>query len=296
MQRQLVTIAILVLAGCPSKGDRQVTPASSASSGGASPSSATSAAVAGARAYVSTYRERPVDDGKSLEVHVTFSGQARPNTWEIPKEYLAHCDTTEVAAPSLALGAGGGVDGVVVWLDDIHEGKPLKDEGRIEQDQKGCAFAPHVLAMRAPGELRLMNSDPANHAVRMDFDGSAGLDEALDQVNKVVPPHFSVTLEVKPEWAGHIAKVTCPMHLWMWSYVHFFEHPYFAVTKDGAARLTKVPPGAYHLTVWHEGLGATFKDTLTVTDPKSTRVAVTMGSANVVKSFAIDDDGVVSAR
>jgi hypothetical protein len=241
---------------------------------------------------VSSYRARPVEGGKHIEVHVTFTGKKEPGTWTVPKEYLPHCDTTEVRDQSLVVGADGGVDGAVAWLDDIQEGAPLEDVGRVEQDQKGCVFAPHVIAMGAPGQLRLMNSDPANHAVRMDFTGP----RKLDDLTKVVPPRLSVTLDVKPEWAGEVAKITCPMHLWMWGYVHFFEHPYFGVTKDGVTKIAKVPPGTYHLTVWHEALDATYKDIIAIGEPKTARVELKIDKADVVKSFTLADDGTLAVK
>jgi hypothetical protein len=44
-------------------------------------------------------------------------------------------------------------------------------------------------------------------------------------------------------------------HFWMNGAIHVAAHPYYAVTdKQGAFKLTDVPPGEYTLKVWHENI------------------------------------------
>ena len=44
-------------------------------------------------------------------------------------------------------------------------------------------------------------------------------------------------------------------HAWMSASVMVIEHPYHAITgTDGSFRLDDVPPGAYQLRMWHEGV------------------------------------------
>ena len=57
----------------------------------------------------------------------------------------------------------------------------------------------------------------------------------------------------------------CNIHDWMVGYVYVSEPPYFSKTgktgKDGKARLTNLPPGAYVVRVWHPQLARTEEGT-----------------------------------
>jgi hypothetical protein len=231
-----------------------------------------------------------VPDGHSLEVRVEYVGTKRGGTWAVPAAYRGHCGgVTSVPNQSLDVVDGTHVNGAVVWLDDIHEGDaaPTAD---VTQDEKGCVFLPHVMAASVGAHLVLTNSDPANHAVRLDFDGAP----PVDGTTKLLAPDGRLALDAKPDWAGRVARVTCPIHLWMNAYVFFFDHPYFALTKTGVARLEHVPPGTYHLDVWHEALDTKFDDELHASNPTSARVEVTIANADVVRAFTLGDDGAIT--
>lgn len=243
------------------------------------------------------YHARDVEDGHALLVKVTYVGKSRPPaTWTLPKVYEAHCNTTTVANEALVADEKGGVDGAVAWLDDITEGE-APSTSPVVQDQKGCAFTPHVLAMSTGAALRLTNEDPANHAARIDFLGTP----EIDQVNKVIAADHGLVIEPPQmtRWAGRVARVTCPLHLWMYGWMLFFDHPYFAVTSHGEAKMKHVPPGTYHLVVWHEGLGTSWTgagtDEVKTAPPVTTRVEVTIGKSDVTRAFTLAEDGTLSA-
>jgi hypothetical protein len=201
----------------------------------------------------------------------------------------SQCGRAEhVSDEALSASDDGGVNGAVVWLDDIREGKPVAAVSAL-QDEKGCVFAPHVMALPASGTLKLSNSDPANHAVRFEFEG----DEALDFM-KTLPAGGSIGVPLQQDWAGHVAKITCPIHLWMWSYALFFEHPYFAVTEGGTARIDGVPSGTYHLTAWHEGTTSTYDSSVKLSAPQTARSVVNVGEGDAKLQFVIAEDGTIA--
>jgi hypothetical protein len=237
----------------------------------------------------STYRVRPVTDGHAVEVHLVYAGKPRA-PWAIPAAFAPHCGgAKEGPNPALEVDGKGGVTGAVAWLDDVHEGEPPPTADVVE-DQKGCAFSPHVLAMPAGAKLRISNGDPANHAVRLAVVG--GSDD--DAVMKMLPPGGSEALATSPAWAGHVARITCPIHAWMLGWVHLFDHPYFAVTRAGVARIEKVPPGTWHLSVWHEALDAKLGDTaVTQGEPTLARFDVTVADHDVVKTLTLREDGTI---
>jgi len=236
------------------------------------------------------YRTGNVAGGHAIDVRVDMATRRPAPTWLIPKMVRAQCATDHVVDEALSASPDGGANGAVVWLDDIHEGRPLTPAGAA-QDEKGCAFSPHVLALPAQGTLTLSNSDPSNHAVRFDF-----LGEGMRGFQKTLPAGASVGVTIQDDWAGGIARVTCPIHLWMYGYALFFDHPYFAVTQAGAARIEGVPPGTYHLVVWHEGTTSTYDSSVKLSPPETTRVEVVVGDEDVTRSFVIADDGAIAPK
>jgi hypothetical protein len=216
-----------------------------------------------------------------VEVRLVYAGTARV-PMAIPAEFASHCGGASTVPDSVVdVDAKGGVSGAVVWIDDIHEGAP-PSSGPAVLDQRACAFAPHVLAMTAGAPLALTNGDPANHAVRLDFVG--GPED--DSVVKMVPPGGRDTIATSAAWAGRVARVTCPIHPWMLAWARFFDSPYFAVTQGGVARIADVPQGAWHVSVWHEGLGV---DAGAV----QARVDATVRDRDVVVKLALRDDGTI---
>jgi hypothetical protein len=254
--------------------------------GKASPSPAVSAKV---EAVSRAYRVKKVDDGKAIRVRVTFANPRPPPAWPIPRMVQTQCGGADhVSDEALSASPDGGVNGAVVWLDDIHEGNPLPSAA-ASQDEKRCVFAPHVLALPASGTLTLAIGDPANHAVRFDFEG----DDDLGFM-KTLPAGGSIGVPIQQDWAGRVAKLTCPIHLWMWSYALFFEHPYFAVTEGGDARLGGVPAGTYHVTVWHEGTTSTYDSRVKLSAPETARAEVHVGGGDAKIAFVIADDGTIA--
>jgi hypothetical protein len=211
--------------------------------------------------------------------------------WPIPTMVRSQCGGSDhVLDEALSASPNGGVNGAVVWLDDIREGRPLVP-AKATLDQKRCVFAPHVLALPASGTLTLNNGDPANHADRFEFGGDGALD-----FMRTLPGGGSVTIPIDAEWAGQVARVSCPIHLWMGGYALFFAHPYFAETEAGIARLEGVPPGTYHLTVWHEGTTSSFDSSIKLSPPRTTRVELVVAGADITRAFVLAPDGTITSR
>jgi hypothetical protein len=238
-----------------------------------------------------SYRIRTVENGRGILIHVSMGTHRSAGLWPIPGMVRSQCGGTDhVVDEAMSASAEGGVNGAVVWLDDIHEGRPLVPATAV-LGQKGCVFAPHILALPAAGTLTLSNGDPANHADRFEFGGDGALD-----FMKTLPGGGSVTVPIQEEWAGRIARVSCPIHLWMGGYALFFEHPYFGVTEAGTTRLEGVPPGDYHLVLWHEGTTPTYDSAIKLSPPHTVRVEVSVGVADVERAFVIADNGSIALR
>jgi hypothetical protein len=278
-------VAAIVLAlaalGCPGKDEAaKEAPVKSAPSVEVGPGS-------GPRAY----RTVAVENGRTIGVHVQRVAPKAAPAWPVPAAVRSQCGGVDhVVDEALSASPNGGANGAVVWLDDVHEGRALAPAAAT-LDQKRCVFAPHILAVPAAGTLTLTNGDPANHADRFEFGGDGSLD-----FMKTLPGGGSVGVPIQSDWGGRIARVSCPIHLWMGGYALFFAHPYFAVTEAGVARLEGVPKGTYHLTVWHEGTTSTFDSSIKLAPPQTARVELVVGDTDVKRAFVIATDGTITQR
>jgi hypothetical protein len=147
--------------------------------------------------------------------------------------------------------AGSHVAGVVVWVTDIREGKPLPIERRFEITNEDCVIDPRVQAVVAGGTLDVISADVAAHTNRIVNVGTGEL-EAVAPFNdngQVVPFDRLLTKPAELE-------VTCEVHPWTRAYVIVLDQPYFAITgKAGDFSIDGLPPGTYHLRAWHPVLG-----------------------------------------
>lgn len=145
-------------------------------------------------------------------------------------------------------GTFGGVQGCIVWLDGIKQGKDFAYNKSPEMDQVGCEFLPHTLIMRAGTSLIVHNSDHALHNFHV-------YNENISIANEAQPegaPPREITALSKPG----IYKAICDVHPWMRGFICVAEHPYYAITDStGSFTLSDVPPGTYSLKVfrdnWH---------------------------------------------
>ncbi|MFZ0803554.1 MAG: carboxypeptidase regulatory-like domain-containing protein [Terriglobales bacterium] len=144
--------------------------------------------------------------------------------------------------------AKGDLQNVVVFVAEglgEHTFEPPSQPAVIEQ--KGCMYAPHVLAVRANQQLEVVNSDPTLHNIHP-------LPANNREWNKAEGP--GATAEETFSREEIAIPIKCNVHPWMRSYVAVFNHPYFAVTgKDGSFDLGNLPPGTYIIKAWHEKLG-----------------------------------------
>jgi plastocyanin len=133
----------------------------------------------------------------------------------------------------------------VVYLDAAPKGAfELDEAAHSTMDQRGEAFVPHVLAIAVGTTVDFPNSDPFFHNVF-----------ALSKTRPFDLGRYSrgKSKSVRFDRPG-VVQVFCDIHSHMNAYILVFAHRYFAVTdSSGRYEIGRVPPGAYTLTVWHEG-------------------------------------------
>jgi plastocyanin len=138
---------------------------------------------------------------------------------------------------------------------------PPKDAVVLEQ--KGCTYTPHVVALRANQELKVVNADSTTHNIHPSPNNNR-------ESNQSQPPGAPLTLTFAREEIA--IPVKCNIHPWMRSYFAIFKHPFFAVSgKDGSFEIDNLPAGSYTITAWHEKLGTSMQK-ITVGDSETKTV------------------------
>ncbi|HET9838938.1 MAG TPA: carboxypeptidase regulatory-like domain-containing protein, partial [Candidatus Angelobacter sp.] len=115
-------------------------------------------------------------------------------------------------------------------------------------DQRGCRYVPHVLGIMTGQQLKILNSDKADHNIHSMSSNNPMWNESQTANSKPVLESF-----VNPEM---MVPVQCNQHPWMRAYINVMSHPYFAVTSaDGSFAIKNLPPGEYTLAAVHEKFG-----------------------------------------
>ena len=133
---------------------------------------------------------------------------------------------------------------VVLYLDSV----PTTDDSmgrsrRLEIQQQGEAFQPHVLAVLRGTTVAFPNNDPVFHNV---FSLSSARTFDLGRYPK------GTSKEVRFDRAGTV-QVFCHIHSDMSAVVLVLDNPYFA-SPDSTGRyaIPDVPDGDYTIVAWHE--------------------------------------------
>jgi plastocyanin len=151
---------------------------------------------------------------------------------------------------SLVVDQDGAVANVVVSISEglsgwLKEEYPPAREAVL--DQKGCVFQPHVIAVMVHQPLRIQNSDPILHNVRLLAVNNQAANLGQPTVGEIATAPFE-----EPE----VFRVKCDVHPWMQAWVRVLDNPFFAVTgPDGRFNIRGLPPGIYTVKAWHEQLG-----------------------------------------
>jgi hypothetical protein len=154
-----------------------------------------------------------------------------------------------------------GVANVMVWVVDAKDPSkkiPCKKKlpAIVELDQPCCAFIPRVVFITPDQRLKVVNSAPIAHNIRIDG-GAEG-----PSINPLMPPKTSHTLKdaIKPRLFP--IPYSCSIHAWMRGYLFAVPSPYAAVTEidakgkvAGGFSIEGLPPGKYKLMAWHEKSG-----------------------------------------
>ena len=206
-------------------------------------------ATVGWAASAAAYDAGPVANGGSISGTVKYKGTppARAKL-EVNKDTEVCGAGGEKLSKDLVVGPDGGIQYAVVSIPSITKGKPFADAKPV-LDQKGCEYAPHIVLMKAGGDLDIQNSDGILHNIHTYSEKNPPLNRAQPKFKKVMTESFKEPEKVK---------LACDVHGWMQGWLVVEDNPYVAITDDkGAFKITDVPPGDYEVKIWQEKLGET---------------------------------------
>lgn len=172
----------------------------------------------------------------------------------------AVCAAQDIPDDSLLIDAESkGIANVVVWMvkkpAKIHPDLAKPDAPKVEFDQVGCRFTPHVLVVQAGQTVQVISGDAIGHNTR-------GNPQKNTAFNFIVSPNDRMGNPVPTKVAERLpVPVTCDIHNWMKAHWLIIDHPYAAVTdKNGEFEIKDIPAGDHEFRIWHENPGYLVKD------------------------------------
>ena len=160
---------------------------------------------------------------------------------------------------------------VVVYLKGIG-GKSTGAKAKpVVLDQKKCLYVPQIMAVQTGQKVLVRNSDPVMHNVHTEPRKDSGNPIKND-------PQMAGAADLGYTFpkAEMFLKFKCDVHPWMFAWISIFDHPYFALSdKEGAFKISDVPPGKYTLEAAHRKLGTVSKE-IEVKEGEPTKVDFVM--------------------
>lgn len=194
------------------------------------------------------YKVAAVKEGGTVRGRVTLSGPApKPVMLKVDEDKEACGD--DRASDELLISSGGGVQNVVLSIEDVAAGKDWDFPETFTYDQKKCNFVPRIMLIKPNMAGEVLNSDTIGHNFHTISSGVYNINKKIQPGSKLVVTRANIRRSGK-------VRVKCDIHSWMGGWWVVAETPYTVLTdKDGNFTLKDVPPGSYSLKVWHEKLG-----------------------------------------
>jgi plastocyanin len=183
----------------------------------------------------------------SISGSISFKG-APPKTPSIDMTQDPGCPPQPQPSETVVVNNGKLANVFVYVKDGLPQGRFTVPPEPAVLDQKGCRYIPRVLGVMAGQQLKILNTDTADHNVH-------DLPRNNPEWNQSQMPTDPPIVKTFPH-PEIMIPIQCNQHPWMKAYVNVMSHPYFAVSAaDGAFEIKNLPPGEYTLAAVHEKLG-----------------------------------------
>jgi len=191
-----------------------------------------------------------VKDGGSVSGRITLSGPApAPEMLKVDEDVEA-CGGDR-PSDELIVSGDGGVQNVVLSIEEIKKGKAWDFPENFTYDQKGCKFVTRIMLIKPKMAGAVLNSDSVGHNFHT-------ISKGVYNINKKIQPGSKLVVKNNKIRKTGMVRAKCDIHGWMGGWWVVAENPYTVITdKDGNYSISDIPPGTYKLKIWHEKLGET---------------------------------------
>lgn len=200
------------------------------------------------------YQVVAVAEGATLKGQAVFHGDVPEARQLLITKDEEVCGTGYRERYNVIIGDGGGLRGVVVFIEDVDAGKAWPDAGQGHVlDQRNCAFAPHLQVVPHGADLKIVNSDPVLHNVHS-YERIGRARRTLFNFGQP-PGKGAITQPLRPR-RGNQIRLQCDAHDFMQGWIFAADSPYSVVVSgDGSFQIDDIPPGEYTIKAWHPFLG-----------------------------------------
>ncbi len=241
------------------------------------------------------YEEIPVSNGGTLAGVVTLVGDVpKPKGYNlVTLPDAVYCGRISTGTgwrllQPFVIGPDGGFKNVVIYLEEIKEGKPFAYEPPQIQ-AIDCTFEPYITIVRDRQDIKVVNMDPVLHDIQgyetSKFGARVLFNVPLPMSNNLRKQDLLDGKTVKNR-AGQVLTqpitmgkkrnlfvMQCGFHAYMESWGFAVENPYYALSaKDGSYAIANVPPGTYTVQVWHPMVNKDY--TVTITPNQTTELPI----------------------
>ena len=194
------------------------------------------------------YKVKAVADGGSISGRITLNGTAPAPKMLVVDEDVEACGGNRPSDELLVSGSGG-IQNVVLSIENIDAGKDWDFPNEFVYDQKGCTFVTRVMLIKPKMAGAVTNSDTVGHNFHT-------ISKGVFNINKKIQPGSQLTVADNKIRKSGIVEAKCDIHGWMGGAWVVAESPYAVISdKDGNFSISDIPPGSYTLNIWHETLG-----------------------------------------
>jgi plastocyanin len=192
---------------------------------------------------------------------------------------------TPFATVSGSVSGGGaqGPGGAVVWLKRVggETPRPAPAHGKVVS-QRNKTFMPKVLVVPVGTRVSFRNDDPIFHNI-FSLSKPNDFDSGLYKQGATYQQTF--------KRAG-VVQILCNIHSSMLGVIVVVDTPYYAQADgSGAFTIRGVPPGDYHLTVWHEAASKPVEQKLSVGPGGVRGLSLQVGGDKRPPQFVPDKSG-----
>jgi hypothetical protein len=178
---------------------------------------------------------------------INFKG-APPKTPLIDMTQDPGCPSQPQPSETAVVRNGKLADVFVYIKDGLPPGRFVVPPEPVVLNQRGCLYVPHILGVMAGQQLKILNTDTADHNVH-------DLPRNNPEWNESQKPTDPPVMKIFPH-PELMIPIRCNQHPWMKAYLNVMSHPYFAVSApDGSFQIGNLPPGEYTLAAVHEKFG-----------------------------------------